>query len=122
MSARIVIERDGEKVTVDRSIKVSVGDKVLIEDWEWESLTFPEAIAIEAASGTTTRDFRVAVTNGSMTALQILLWTILKRENPGLRLAEVNMPIGDVHTEVVDTDVPAAEELGPTSAAADAQD
>lgn len=127
MSARLTIQRprinpdgtpvlgdDGEPVTdpavVDRRIQLKIGDEVTIEDWDWSDVPFNEAAAMEAAFGGIFNDFRKAISAGSLTALQILVWTVLKRTNPALRLADVAVPIGSVDTQIIDTDV----EVDPT--------
>lgn len=111
-----ILDGEGQPVTddvlVDRAMRLHVGDTV-VEDWDWDDLPFNDAVAIEAAYGGTLAELRAAITSGSQTAKQVFAWTILRRDNPQLRVGEVNLPIGAVYGEIVDTDVVTGEESEP---------
>jgi hypothetical protein len=103
-------------------LRITVADKVL-DDFDPNDLTFDQAEAIEAAYGGTLRQWGEAITAGSMTALKILAWHVLRLDDPSLRLGDVKLRLGDVKADLVEaTPSVAADPLLPTSAAADATD
>lgn len=61
-----------------------------------------EAEAIERVTGLTFMEFGQALVRGSMAALRALVWVLLKRQEPTLKFADVDFPIGAVTTELDD--------------------
>lgn len=68
-----------------------------------EKLMSSEAEAIEKATHLTYAEFGVDLLKGSATCRRALLWVLLKREDPPLRLAQVDPPVGSIVVEF-DTD------------------
>lgn len=119
MTARVTVARGDEEVEVDRTITIRLGDKVVAEDWSWSDLTYAEAESIEAAYGSNLFQVRQDISAGSKTAERILLWALLRRDDPKLKLADVNPKIGEFEVDVEDVDVE-SDPLDPTQASADA--
>lgn len=64
-----------------------------------EKLLSSEAEAIEKATKMTYAEFGVAIIKGSATARRALLWVYLKREEPTLKLASIDVPVGVIALE-----------------------
>ncbi len=81
-------------------LNVIVGDKTF-EGWGRKTILTSEAIAIEKAYGSNFAQFTADIDDGSIYALQVLAWSLLRRSDPGLKVNEVDMPIGDIRLESV---------------------
>lgn len=81
-------------------LNIHIGDEVF-EDWGPKTVLIPEAVAIERAYGKTFSQFVSDIDGGSMYAKQVLAWALLRRSDPGLKVDEVTIPIGDVRLEVI---------------------
>lgn len=81
-------------------LNVVVGDKTF-EGWGRKTILTSEAIAIEKAYGSNFQQFTVDIDDGSIYALQVLAWSLLRRSDPVLKVNEVDMPIGDIYLESV---------------------
>ncbi len=90
-------------------LDIHVGDKVF-EDWGMKTVLTSEAVAIERAYGKTFAQFTADIDNGSMYALQVLAWSLLRRSDHGLKVDEVDIPIGDITLESIPDPEEAAEE------------
>lgn len=64
-----------------------------------EKLMSAEAEAIEKATGMTYEEFGVALVKGSATSRRALLWIMLKRTEPTLRHAQVEVEVGQIELE-----------------------
>jgi len=64
-----------------------------------EKLMSSEAEAIEKVTGLTYEEFGQALLKGSATARRALLWVLMKREEPQLRHASVDPPVGTLKLE-----------------------
>jgi hypothetical protein len=81
-------------------LNVIVGDKTF-EGWGKKTILTSEAIAIEKAYGKNFAQFTTDIDEGSIYALQVLAWSLLRRSDPGLKVGGVDMPIGDIRLETV---------------------
>jgi hypothetical protein len=77
-------------------VDITVGDKTY-EDWSPQRLTFGECDAIERTFGGTMDEFGNALARGSVGALRVLVWSLLRRDKPGLKTSDLDgMAIGEV--------------------------
>ena len=77
-------------------------------DWVADKVTFAEAEAVERAFGGTYTKWLAALDDGSMLARRLLVWLLLRRQKPDMRLAELDGTTIDVAEATPD------EEPGPT--------
>lgn len=74
-----------------------------IDERQWpfqpDKLMSSEAEAIEKAMGMTYSEFSADLVKGSARARRTLLWVYLKREEPTLRLTQVDPPVGSIGLE-----------------------
>ncbi len=61
-----------------------------------DKLLSSEAEAIEKVTEMTYQEFGQALVKGSMRARRALLWVMLKREDPPLRITQVDPPTGSI--------------------------
>lgn len=71
-------------------------------NWSPTSIKLSEASAIERAYGKPFMRFGNDLAAGSMYAVQVLCWSLLRRSNPNLRIDDVDLAMDDVELEVVD--------------------
>lgn len=95
------------------------------ENWGPDTIKLSEASAIERAYGKTFLQFGNDIAAGSMYAVQVLCWSLLRRTKPDLRVDDVELVMGDVVLEVIDDEDQEVTERDagvpvPTAAAADA--
>jgi hypothetical protein len=75
--------------------------------WSPAKITFGECDAIERAFGGTLEEFGGALARGSVAALRVLVWSLLRRDNPGLKTTDLDeMQIGEVELRISDDDTP----------------
>jgi hypothetical protein len=84
-------------------LNVHIGDKVF-ESWGPDTVTFDEAEAVETQSGLSWSDFVLSCATGHMTSMRILAWSLLRRDEPELKLEDVKLPISAVQIESVCAD------------------
>lgn len=76
------------------------GDPEQTWDWDPDAVSVVEAEAIERRVDATWDEFRVLVMKGSSRARRVLLWHLLKREHPPLKLDDVDFRVGEVKVEM----------------------
>ena len=81
-------------------LDIHVGEEVF-EGWGSKTIFTSEGVAIERAYGKTFAEFTAAIDAGSIYALQVLAWSLLRRRDPGLKLGQVDLPIGDIRLVLV---------------------
>jgi hypothetical protein len=59
-------------------------------DFDVDKLTFAEGRALERVTGSTVAEFFGVLVNGSLTALQALVWVACKRDQPTLTFADLD--------------------------------
>ena len=84
-------------------------------DFDVNELTFGEGKALEGAFGGTMAEFGKALNQGSMTAMQLVVWIVLRRERPELRIADLDsLPLSEFDIVADEQEAPAS--LDPTNA------
>lgn len=75
-------------------------------EWDFDprKLLTPERIAIEKATQMAWGDFKAAIARDSTVAWQALLWVLLKRSEPTLRLADVSFCDDEIAVDVSDSE------------------
>lgn len=75
------------------------GDK---REWDFKGhrLLMSEAEALEKVTGISLAEFTPRIMQGSPVAKRGLLWVLRKREEPTLRYAQVDVPVGDITVEM----------------------
>jgi len=69
-------------------------------DWDPTKVRAVEAELIEKRFNGTWDSFRMAVLEGSVRARRVLLWHLLKRQHPILRLGDVDYGLGELTVEM----------------------
>lgn len=72
------------------------------QEWSWDpdKVRVVEGELIEKRFGDTYDKFKAAVQAGSIKARRVLLWHLLKRAHPTLRLEDVDFVAGDLKVEL----------------------
>lgn len=85
-------------------IDIHIGDQVFT-DWGANTIKFSEAAAIENAYGKTFAQFAKDIQAGSMYAAQVLVWSLLRRDNQSLKVGDVgDLTPSEVSIVTVDDD------------------
>lgn len=70
------------------------------EERQWpfhpDKLMSSEAEALEKVTGLTYSEFGMELVKGSARSRRALLWVMMKRENPTLRLNQIDPPVGSI--------------------------
>lgn len=112
-------DEEVETVVVDVHKTLIIGETTLAEEWDFRTgLTFGECKEIERVYGAPMATFEELV-DDSMAARAALIYVLLKRDRPGLTMADVDrMPRGDWKVETEYTDLAVPEAVPPTEGAA----
>jgi hypothetical protein len=72
-----------------------------VQRWEWEpkKVRGIEAEEIEARADVTWDQFQVKLLEGSARCRRVLLWHLLKKTHPTLKLADVDFTMGELKVE-----------------------
>lgn len=86
-----------------------------VHEWHFDAnrLMSAEAEAIERHTGMTFVEFGQKLAMGSAIALHALVWVFLKRENPGVKFADVDFPMGAIQSAPDEDDRAEAGDEGP---------
>lgn len=87
-------------MAAEQVVDIKIGDKTY-SDWSPSHLTFGECDAIERVFGGTMDEFGAQLSRGSVGALRVLVWSILRRDNAGLKTTDLDaMEIGEVEMTI----------------------
>jgi hypothetical protein len=82
--------------------RLAIGDREY--NFELDSVSNEEGIAIENAMGMTFGKWAASLAEGSISSLTALVWLFQRRENPALRFNDVSFTIGEVRITGDDDD------------------
>jgi len=91
-----------------KQINLTVDGKTY-DDWGARTIGLDEGEDIERVFGGTFTELTAALQRGSVRALRVVAWSLLKRDNPDLRYEDVKLPISAISADVIMED----EESGP---------
>lgn len=92
-------------------MKIIINDETY--DFDPQSMTNIEAMALERAVGMTMGEWQKALQDGSTTALTGIVWLAMRRRDPGVKFSDVTFAFGALRVEDDEDEAP----VDPTDAA-----
>lgn len=81
-------------------VDMKIRDRVF-EGWSPNNVKLAEAVAIERAYGQSWKQFRINLADDEAHALQVMAWTLLKRDDPNLRIDDMDLDYEDISASVM---------------------